>query len=299
MPQWWIVKVDDDMYLRSLHLYNTASSVVDESSSDSTSVPIVMGCIQYDIPVQRYGKWAEPSWLYEQYPIYPPWPKGSCGYAFNDVVAKIITQKYNQDIQTMTRKNGTNRTTQTSWNHRDRRFLELPSYQGEDTSLGIWLQHSNVSWIHSPFFVNHGNCRQVSLLLSHWRKWTTMDLTTTSMVPKGSNTSIILPWCIGHRMTSEQIQYCYDIEPSIIHNNNDTIQQFSPFDYTRNYLISIDDNNNNNNNKSNHNNNNTEYHIAMIRHEADEMRLRRKQDIEERLERRNRIKQLRYRSNVT
>lgn len=35
-------------------------------------------------------------------------------------------------------------------------------YQGEDTSLGIWLSESSlrVTWICSPYFQNHGRCEE-------------------------------------------------------------------------------------------------------------------------------------------
>ena len=35
-------------------------------------------------------------------------------------------------------------------------------YQGEDTSLGIWLSESplRVTWICSPYFQNHGRCEE-------------------------------------------------------------------------------------------------------------------------------------------
>ena len=35
-------------------------------------------------------------------------------------------------------------------------------YQGEDTSLGIWLSQSplRVTWMCSPYFQNHGRCEE-------------------------------------------------------------------------------------------------------------------------------------------
>ena len=268
----WILKVDDDMYLRDIHHYTTTATTTSSSSSSSSLVdqtPIVMGCIQSHIPVQRNGKWAEESWFYQRYPIYPPWPKGSCGYMFNHKVAHIITQKYNQDIQSMNQqqqKSGTQRTTSSirTIQHKNqyRPSLQLPSYQGEDTSLGIWLQHSNISWIDSPYFVNHGNC-QVS----------SQETITTD------NNSSIIPWCIGHHMTSEQIQYCYDIEHSILYN---TAIPYSPLEYSI-----LPTPNHQGDNDPMKKNDNAAYTEAMMRQDTDQKWLRRQRESEERSKRRH------------
>jgi hypothetical protein len=285
------------MYVRDIHQF-TASSL------DEVTVPVVMGCIQYHIPVQRHGKWAEDSWFYERCPIYPPWPKGSCGYVFNHAVAKIITQKYNQDMERMIhqyheqpsaplttskKQLRDERSSSTRERHYNRQSLMLPSYQGEDTSFGIWLQHSNVTWIDSPFFVNHGNCD----VLPHHHHTFRPGKPPTKLIGSeeigiriGKNHNATVPWCIGHRMTPEQIQHCYNIER--LNNRNGTMP-YSPFDFTPTYK---------NNSTPKHEfqtrqDNNTAYTVAMMHHEADQKRVQRQHEIEERLERRNKMKQLR------
>lgn len=55
-------------------------------------------------------------------------------------------------------------------------------YQGEDTSLGIWLSESSlqVTWMSSPYFQNHGRCEENDWLV------------------------------IGHNISPEHMRQCYD-----------------------------------------------------------------------------------------
>jgi hypothetical protein len=73
--------------------------------------------------------------------------------------------------------------------------LTLQMFQGEDTSLGIWMAQSNlnVTWIDSSLFVNHGDCMVPSSLAS--------DASSTS------NETVV--WSIGHRISPEQIFRCH------------------------------------------------------------------------------------------
>jgi Galactosyltransferase len=177
----WILKVDDDMYVRSLNGFVRRNRPLGLSILNS-SLPVVMGQIQYLIPVQRHGKWAEDVSYYQHHPVYPPWPKGSSGYLMSRSVGMLIAQKYNQDLSLMKSSLKDN--------------VSLPTYQGEDTSLGIWLEASNVSWINSEYFVNHGRC-----------------------LPGVDNA-----WSIGHRITPELMQKCYEAESKLIWSIDPSIE---------------------------------------------------------------------------
>lgn len=87
----------------------------------------VIGRIGRGIGVDRRGKWAEHDYVGNR---YPPFPFGSCGHVVSRDVAAAILQ------------------------------ADPHEYQGEDTSLGIWVHNlSNVSMISTLTFTNRGNCR--------------------------------------------------------------------------------------------------------------------------------------------
>jgi hypothetical protein len=148
----WLVKVDDDSVAR----IDTLQRVVLDPLNPA--IPIVVGCIMVDELVLRQGKWAE-----ENYPEarYPYWPQGSCGHVVSRPVAAYVTQKAAQ--------------------------TNLTLYQGEDTSLGIWLHDAamtnelHVTWIRSHYFTNSGKCQDRNLLV------------------------------IGHRITVSQMEACYKL----------------------------------------------------------------------------------------
>jgi Galactosyltransferase len=150
----WIVKVDDDMFVRVDRLRDSFLPLLNPST------PTVVGHILRDIPVQRHGKWAETDYAN---PIYPPWPQGSCGYVVSRAVAEYIAQQYERDLAP------SSKTTKTA----------LRIYQGEDTSLGIWFEQSglNVYWVNSPFFVNHGDC----MVATDYSNGTTTDVVALSI----------------------------------------------------------------------------------------------------------------------
>lgn len=141
----WVVKVDDDTVVR-------VSSVVNLLSRFSPTNPTIVGRIIHKSPVHKQGKWAD-----MEYPpsTYPPWPQGSCGYVVSRPIVEYLVQ--NNDT--------------------------LYEYQGEDTSLGIWLDESpikdNVIWEKSTAFVNEGDCHNLDFVV------------------------------IGHEITPEKMKACY------------------------------------------------------------------------------------------
>ena len=102
----WIAKVDDDMFVRVKSLEHYVRKY-------NPNVPIVIGKINQNVKAVDHGKWAE---LDYEYTLYPYFPRGSAGHVVNRVVAKYIAT-----------------------HEGDRLFR----YQGEDTSVGIWLQEGN------------------------------------------------------------------------------------------------------------------------------------------------------------
>jgi hypothetical protein len=148
----WLVKVDDDTVVRM----ETLQTVVLDTLNPAQ--PIVAGRIMVDAPVHTTGKWAE--LLYTESETYPYWPQGSCGHAVSRPVAEYVVQKAAAG--------------------------ELTLYQGEDTSLGIWLHEASVkkelqvTWFKSQYFTNNGYC--------HSRQWL----------------------IIGHRISPAQMKACYE-----------------------------------------------------------------------------------------
>lgn len=168
----WILKVDDDMFAHVDRLSESLLSVLNPSSLT------VVGRIHQNRPVQRHGKWAEIDY---PNPIYPPWPQGSCGYVISRAVAEYVAQQYDRDL--------------TNHHRTTPNLAQLYIYQGEDTSLGIWLERSslNVFWVHSSFFVNHGDC-----------------MVATHSKPRNGTVTDAIALSIGHRISPEQMQKCYD-----------------------------------------------------------------------------------------
>jgi hypothetical protein len=146
----WLVKVDDDSVARIDTLQRVGLNQL------NPAYPIVAGRIMVDEPVLRQGKWAEV--LYPE-SRYPYWPQGSCGHAVSRPVAAYVAEKSTRN--------------------------KLTLYQGEDTSLGIWLHYAavakelQVTWFHSQYFTNTGKCED--------RQWL----------------------IIGHRISSAQMKACY------------------------------------------------------------------------------------------
>ena len=129
-----MLKADDDTFVR-------VDSVARYLQQLTPSNPTVVGRIVIGAPVWKTGKWADIDYKPAK---YPPWPQGSCGYAVSRPVAEYVSKE------------------------KDR----LHEYQGEDTSLGIWLNESpfnkNIIWHNSRAFVNEGKCDDPnSLVIGH------------------------------------------------------------------------------------------------------------------------------------
>lgn len=139
----WFIKVDDDTVVRVDSLQQALLRPLNPRT------PLVLGRIVVDAPVHREGKWAE---LKYQPAKYPYWPQGSCGHVVSRPVASYIA-----------------------------RLPNITYYQGEDTSVGIWLDQSDlhVTWLHSMYFVNDRNCMEQAWLI------------------------------IGHQITPEEMVQCY------------------------------------------------------------------------------------------
>lgn len=142
----YLLKTDDDSVVR----VNTVEEWL--SSLPKPSAPTVFGGIHTGTEVARSGKWAE---LVYKPSTYPPFPIGSVGHFVTRDIAEYVVSNM----------------------HR------LHNYQGEDTSLGIWLDESplkdRVQWVDSPHMTNHGQCKDTS------------------------------KWVIGHNIGLAQMQACY------------------------------------------------------------------------------------------
>jgi hypothetical protein len=103
----WVAKADDDMFVdvRNLEKY---------VKKYNFEIPMVIGEIIYHSPVAKSGKWAEYDYP-ENY--YPYWPKGSAGHVLSRATLEYITENSES----------------------------LHRYQGEDTSIGIWLHEARIS----------------------------------------------------------------------------------------------------------------------------------------------------------
>lgn len=134
----WIVKADDDTVVRVGALGTYLQQISTDNKSCDYRKPIILGKIEYEGIVHKEGKWKE-----ELYPhaIYPPFPLGSCGHVVSRPIAEYIA----------------------SHKH------TLREYQGEDTSLAIWIAESPLAhdlqvW-HSDVFENNGRCENPNLLI--------------------------------------------------------------------------------------------------------------------------------------
>lgn len=115
--------------------------------------PTIVGKIQYDGQVWQEGKWNEET--YPGHDRYPPFPLGSCGHVVSRPVAEYIAK------------------------HK----AKLTQYQGEDTSVAIWMHESplKVEVPHSDSVENDGRCDNPNFFM------------------------------IGHDLSIERICQCYEI----------------------------------------------------------------------------------------
>lgn len=124
----WFVKTDDDSVVR----IGTLGAYL-EKTYDSTN-PMVIGRISKGWGVPRSGKWAETDYKPSKYPNFP---LGSVGHVVSKSVATYIADNSEK----------------------------LFNYQGEDVSIGIWLNESplKVKWVTSKRMTNHGNCKDTGM----------------------------------------------------------------------------------------------------------------------------------------
>ena len=145
----WFAKVDDDFVV---HVGSLEDYIL---RSQRDALPFtVIGSIVADAEVPRTGRWAEDPVAFNK-SRYPKFPMGSYGH----VVSRNVAAYVSTNAQT------------------------LVNYQGEDVSLGIWLDESphskDVVWRTSKHFDNSGNCY------------------TTDQ------------WIIGHRISSARMRSCF------------------------------------------------------------------------------------------
>ena len=138
----WFAKVDEDQYCRPGKLL-TFLKGLERSNDYNNNTPSLLGKIRTKIKVLRQGKWAE---NIKDYPekYYPSFPAGSAGHVINRKFAEFIV------------KNSKN----------------LTNYQGEDVSVGIWLDRFLNQTGVTPvirnlprYFENNGNCFNSSYLI--------------------------------------------------------------------------------------------------------------------------------------
>jgi len=142
----WIIKTDDDSVVRVKALTKYLRTTLD------ASVPTVYGSISKGWGVHRAGKWAERTYAPSTYPAFP---LGSHGHVVSRPVAQWIADNQHG----------------------------LINYQGEDVSIGIWLDgsplKSKIKWVASKHTANHGNCFDPSL------------------------------WMIGHDISAAKMRNCF------------------------------------------------------------------------------------------
>jgi len=126
----WFLKTDDDSVVR----VDTLDSYLEKTYNSDGYV--VVGRVEDGWGVHRSGKWAENDYRPSKYPKFP---LGSVGHVVSKGVASYIAD--NSD--------------------------ELFNYQGEDVSIGIWLDESplksKVKWVTSKHMANHGNCKDTGM----------------------------------------------------------------------------------------------------------------------------------------
>lgn len=126
----WILKVDDDMIAR----IDTLDEVLLQYLNHERAV--VVGRIISNSTVHKEGKWADYKYPKDTYPL---WPQGSCGHVVSRKVAEYICG-----------------------------MEDIIYYQGEDISVGIWLDEAEdlpVIFVRSLYFQNHGRCDEKEWLV--------------------------------------------------------------------------------------------------------------------------------------
>jgi hypothetical protein len=125
----YIAKVDDDVFVRLNAFQNYIDVTFENNNNNSTNnnnndpqqqqqqqPPIVAGDVRSGLGAATGGKWKEVS-QFEPFGIYPTFPIGSAGHLVSRPIAEYISQ------------------------YQDSLF----DYQGEDVSLGIWVNTMNTN----------------------------------------------------------------------------------------------------------------------------------------------------------
>lgn len=116
----WIVKVDDDTFVRPSSLQRFVQKY-------NPNIPLWIGKMIPHSPVARSGKWADHEY---QPDFYPYWAIGSAGHIVSRSIAQFVVQN----------------------------SATLHRYQGEDVSLGIWLnqwQQQTVTYIQAERMITN------------------------------------------------------------------------------------------------------------------------------------------------
>jgi hypothetical protein len=136
----WLVKADDDMFV-------FVGRVETYLQKYNSYLPMLIGRLIMESPVNRDGKWAE-----QEYPYiyYPYWPQGSAGHIMSRPTVEYIVEN----------------------------SPKLHRYQGEDVSIGIWLDEAkqqqggklrNLQYIHVPHMMQtqgyKEHCQDDTLLI--------------------------------------------------------------------------------------------------------------------------------------
>lgn len=121
----WFLKIDDDSVVR-IHMMEFELRIFDPKQLH------VFGFVRKNVHVPRTGKWQDPEYKKS---VYPTFVNGAQGHIVSRCVASKIVS------------------------------YDGFEYQGEDVSLGIWIDEIklNVEWHHSPqTFTNKGDCHDKS-----------------------------------------------------------------------------------------------------------------------------------------
>jgi len=165
----WFLKIDDDSYVRVGSLSTYLQEFVNKYA-DPLLHPAVIGNIKPHNEPFKKGKWKEDSHFKGRY--YPKFPTGSWGHIVSRPVAEYVSENSE----------------------------ELYEYQGEDVSLGIWLDESplknKVKWIRgNRFMTNKEDC------------------------------TIAWKVIIGHNFNDQDLKYCFD-QMDEVHERIDPPVQF-------------------------------------------------------------------------
>ena len=171
----WIVKADDDFYVR----VDALSGFLEPLNA---SVPTVVGKILWwGDPVRRSGKNAEHAYKKRRYPNFAI---GSYGHVVSRPIAEYVAE------------------------HKDKLF----EYQGEDTSLGIWLNESTLN----PLWAKAGGYYKMQML--KWQReletrgfsfqWTEMPI----RLSRDGNCTDKSLYMIGHDISPKRMRQCFEVD---------------------------------------------------------------------------------------